>query len=118
MSSLTIKLLALALIITGEAVMIYAEISGAKIYSGNFTFQESFSKSIIAIFIGGSILLSGYIIGYRGFKNIWIVSAVSVTSILVIEPILNYLIFQQLPTKGAFIGLIFGAIGFISALFI
>ncbi|MFA6306855.1 MAG: hypothetical protein WCV70_02635 [Patescibacteria group bacterium] len=118
MSSLTIKLLALALIIIGEAVMIYAEISGAKIYSGNFTFQQAFLKSIAAIFIGGAILLSGYIMGYRGFKNIWIVSAVSVTSILVIEPVLNYLIFQQLPTKGALIGLILGIIGFISALFI
>ncbi len=116
MSSLTVKILALALILIGEAMVIYAEINGAKIYSGNFTFQQAFFKSIIAVLIGGCILLAGYMMGYRGFKNIWIVSAVSITSILVIEPVLNYIIFQQLPTRGALTGLLLGAAGFAAAL--
>jgi hypothetical protein len=55
-------------------------------------------------------------VGYRVFKNIWIVSAISITSILITEPILNYLIFHELPTKGALAGLILGVIGFVLAL--
>ncbi|MBI2452125.1 hypothetical protein HYV50_03545 [Candidatus Pacearchaeota archaeon] len=67
--------------------------------------------------IAGAFLLSGYMFGYSNFKNIWIVSVVSITSILFTEPVLAYVIFQELPTKGALIGLIFGMIGFIFALF-
>ncbi len=60
--------------------------------------------------------IAGYILGYKSFQNIWIVSALSITSILIIEPILGYALFQQLPTKGAFLGLILAVIGFIVTL--
>jgi hypothetical protein len=36
----------------------------------------------------------------------------SITSILIIEPLIAYLVLKQLPTKGALIGLILGALGF------
>ena len=54
---------------------------------------------------------------FKAFKNIWIVSVISITSILLIEPVLAYFIFDQLPTKGAAIGLVLGAIGLYLALF-
>lgn len=70
------------------------------------------------IIIAGILLLSGYMLGLKAYKNIWIVSVISITSILIAEPIINYTVTHQLPTKGAFIGLIFGVLGFLSALFL
>jgi len=43
-------------------------------------------------------LLFGYMIAYSGFKNIWIVSVVSITAILVLEPLLAWTFFHELPT--------------------
>jgi hypothetical protein len=57
-------------------------------------------------------------LGFRAFQNIWIVSVSSITSILIIEPLVSYAFFRQSPTTGAFIGLVFGAIGFAAALFL
>jgi len=67
--------------------------------------------------IAGSIfLIEGYMLGYTAFRNIWIVSAISITSILIVEPLLAYDLFQQLPTKGALVGFVAGIIGFAAAL--
>ena len=66
---------------------------------------------------GGFLLLAGYMLSMQSFKNIWIVSAVSIASILIAEPIIDYTVTGQLPTKGAIVGLVFGVLGFISDLF-
>jgi hypothetical protein len=118
MSSLSMRILAIGLIFIGESLAIYIEINGAKAFSTNSVFFQTFIKGAIFLFIAGCALLVGYMFGYRGFKNIWIVSAISITSILIIEPVINYLIFHQLPTKGAFVGLILGVMGFVAALFL
>ncbi len=68
------------------------------------------------ITLAGAFLILGYMLGYSAFKNIWIVSAASITSILIMEPILGFLFFRQMPTTGATIGLILGAVGFITTL--
>jgi hypothetical protein len=73
-------------------------------------------KMFIIIVFAGVFLIVGYMMGFSAFKNIWIVSVASITSILIIEPILAYTVFQQLPTKGAIIGLILGILGFISSM--
>ncbi|MEM5778032.1 MAG: hypothetical protein QXK49_00160 [Candidatus Aenigmatarchaeota archaeon] len=62
------------------------------------------------------MLILGYIFGFSSFKNIWIVSIISITSILISEPILAYTFFHQMPTTGALIGLVFGVLGFISTI--
>jgi hypothetical protein len=51
-------------------------------------------------------------------ENIWVVGAVSIASIVVVEPIITYLIFHELPGRGALIGLILGILAIISALFL
>ena len=56
-------------------------------------------------------------LGFKAFKNIWIVGVTSITSILIAEPILALTIFQQVPTRGAVIVFILGGIGLFSALF-
>lgn len=116
MNSLYLKIIVILLIIMGEGFSIYAEMIAAKSHSGSILTQ-TFLKMLIIVVIAGGFLILGYVLGYSVFKNIWVVSVASITSILIIEPILAYTIFSQLPTKGALIGLILGALGFISALF-
>jgi hypothetical protein len=117
MNSLYTKILVIALIFAGEALSIYAEMYGAKMYAIS-PFLQTILKLLLVIAVAGGFLVAGYMFGFNVFKNIWIVSVISITSILIVEPILAYTIFKQLPTKGALIGLILGAAGFVSALFI
>lgn len=112
-----LKILSILLLFLGEAVAIFAEVYTAKNYSNGNALSDIILKALIIVFIGGGFLIFGYTFGYKAFKNIWIVSAISITSILIIEPIINYSIFRQVPTSGALIGLILGATGFIFAIF-
>jgi len=119
MSVFNSKILAIILILLGETITIYAEMLLAR---NNFSNSPSFSKifwlPFLIMVIGGTLLITGYFVGFGAFKNIWIVSVISITSILIIEPILAFTIFHQLPTKGATLGFVFGTLGFIVALFI
>jgi hypothetical protein len=113
------KLLTILIIFLGEALAILAEVVAAKNYfQSNDKFLNIFLKAVPIIALGMILLLFGYMLGLRTFKNIWIVSAISITSILITEPIVNYIITHQLPTTGAFIGLVLGFLGMLSALFL
>src|SRR3989344_3967793 len=102
MNSTLLKILAVAVIFIGEAVAIFSEIMAAKYYSAeNASFWKIFIRLSIFTFIFASFVIVGYMLGQKSFKNIWIVSVISITSILIAEPILAYLIFKQTPTKGA-----------------
>lgn len=109
------KIISLVLIISGEALAIYAELLSAKYYSNLGSFGDSFWRSFPLIIIGGALLVAGYTLGLRSYKNIWVVSVISVTSILIIEPLLNYFFMHQIPTRGAIIGFALGILGFVSA---
>jgi hypothetical protein len=113
------KTFAIILILFGEMITIYAEMLLARNnFSNPPSFLKVFWQPFLIMVIGGTLLITGYFTGFGAFKNIWIVSVISITSILIIEPTLAYTIFHQLPTKGALIGLILGAFGFISAMFL
>lgn len=119
MGGLLSKVLVLLLLFAGETLMIYAEMIGARSHSvDSRPFFEVFSKMYLLVLVSGGFLIAGYMFGFSVFRNIWIVSVASITSILIMEPLLAYLIFQQLPTRGALIGLILGALGFAAAMFI
>jgi hypothetical protein len=114
-----IKIASIIILFTGEILGIFAEVQSARLYSiTHQSFNEAFFKMLPVIIIAGFFLLTGYIMGLAAFKNIWVVSAISISSILIFEPALDYLITGQLPTRGALIGLIFGMLGIISALFL
>jgi hypothetical protein len=120
MESVLSKVFVVALIIFGEGVGIYAEIMGAKNdqASASGTFWPIFLKMFLLIALAGGILIIGYILGIRTFKNIWIVSAISITAILIIEPVIAWTMFHQKPTFGAAAGLVLGTIGlFMSIIF-
>ena len=112
------KIVALLLLFFGEAFSIYVELLGARMVSDGSTAIKVFLKVFLFMILTGGFLLAGYIIGFKSFKNIWIVSTISITSILIIEPILNVLMFGQYPTRGASIGFSLGALGLLSAIFV
>ena len=112
------KIFAIVLILFGEMITIYAEMLLARNNFSNSSLSKVFWPPFFIMVLGGTLLITGYFTGFGAFKNIWIVSVISITSILIIEPTLAYTIFHQLPTKGATLGFILGALGFIMALFI
>jgi hypothetical protein len=113
------KFFTVLIIFAGETLAILAEIIAAKYFALNDAkFANIFLKALPIIIVAGILLLCGYMLGLRAFKNIWIVSAISITSILIAEPIINFTVTRQLPARGAIIGLAFGILGFISTLFL
>lgn len=113
-----LKVLAIAMIFTGEAASIYAELLAARRFTApQASWAAVFLKMLVVIVVGMAALLAGYMLGIKAFQNIWIVSVASITSILIIEPVLIYGLFGQMPTAGALVGLVLGGIGFAAAIF-
>ena len=104
------------MILAGEVLSIYAEVKAAHLYATKDpSFRHVFLSLVVIVTVGGWSLLAGYMLGLRAFKNIWIVSTVSIASILVAEPILAYLVAHQVPSRGALVGFVLGIIGLILA---
>jgi hypothetical protein len=111
------KLLSLTLIVIGEILAIYAELFAAhQLQTKNS--QQIFWTSFAIMTLAGAALLGGYMLGYKSFDNIWIVVAVSIGSILIVEPIVAYAMFKEIPTKGAIIGLVLGVAGTFTSMFV
>lgn len=112
------KIFVLAMLFAGESLMIYAEMAGAKSnHIASQPFLQIFLKMLLLMTIAGGFLIAGYMLGFNAFKNIWIVSVASITSILIVEPILAWTVFQQVPTVGAVAGFVLGAIGLFLSVF-
>ncbi len=109
------KIISILCIFIGESLAIYAEVIAAK---GINTFLSSFWKMTALMFVAGAFLIAGYMFGMKYLQNIWIVGAISIASIVVVEPLITYLIFEELPARGPLIGLILGVLAIASALFI
>lgn len=103
-------LLPLLLLIIGEAIFVYCEMMIAK--------QSNIMTMYLISLVAGSIVIAGYYYGYQYSQNIWVVTAASIGTILITEPIISWLIFHEIPTKGAYLGLIFGALGLLSTMFL
>lgn len=110
------KIVAVLCLILGEALAIFAEMTAAKLYSGgdHVSYWSIFIKSFIPVTFAGALLIAGYMLGAKSFKSIWVVIVLSITPILIIEPILGYTLFKTLPSRGASVGLAFGTLGFIA----
>jgi len=117
MDSWALKITAIFLLLIGETASIIIEVSLARRYSLTQPFLGLFLKGFLVMILAGAFLVTGYMLGFRSFKNIWIVSVISLATILITEPIIDYLIFRQLPTTGALIGLVLAVAGFAFAVF-
>jgi len=109
------KLIPLLLIFIGESLAIYSEVIGAKNINN---FSTTFWKMFGLMTCAGLFLVAGYMFGMKYLQNIWVISAISIASIVVMEPLITYVIFKELPSKGALLGLILGVLAILSALFI
>ncbi|MDR3571542.1 MAG: hypothetical protein P4L81_05100 [Candidatus Pacebacteria bacterium] len=108
--------LAIVLVFAGETFSIIAELLASKNMEAGAAF--AFWTMFILIAAAGGCLVGGYMLGYEQLKNIWIVTAISVGSIVIVEPIITYLVFHQFPTAGATIGLGLGFAGIFASLLI
>lgn len=111
-----LKTSSIGLLILGEFSAIYAEMLIARLGSLSGSSGMTLFKIVAFMAFAGCALLTGYYLGYKSFQNIWIIAAVSIVSILIVEPVLAYSFFQELPTRGSTIGLIMGALGLIATL--
>ena len=118
MPPILLKILVIILLFFGEALAIYTEMAVAK--NSQIISQpilQVFIKMFLLMIVASLFLIAAYMLGINAFKNIWIVSAISITSILLVEPILAWLFFHQVPTPGAIIGFSLGTIGLFIATF-
>ncbi|NMG22488.1 hypothetical protein [Brasilonema bromeliae] len=117
MNLLVLKILAIIFLIVGEILTIYAEMMAARNFSINSNFFGMFFQAFLTVTLAGLFVISGYMLGFKAFKNIWLITAFSITSILLVEPILAYIVFRQIPTKGATLGLFLGTLGMLATIF-
>ncbi len=110
------KIAAVLCLVFGEALAIFAELMAARLYTGegDHSYWSIFIKAFIAVTFAGALLIAGYMLGAKSFKSIWVVIVLSITPILILEPILGYTLFGTLPSRGASVGMIFGTLGFIA----
>ena len=109
-------IIAVTLLIVGEILTIYAELAAAKLPDSGALALTGLIRPSLLIAVAGVCLIVAYWMGYHVVGNIWVVTIASLTSILVLEPIVVFAMFHELPSRGAIIGFILGALGFIAAL--
>ncbi|UWU76061.1 hypothetical protein N2603_40105 [Bradyrhizobium huanghuaihaiense] len=112
-----LKIVAVAAIFLGEALSIFAELIASRQF-GKAGGDLAMLLPMFLLISFGILLVFGYALGYMHLKNIWIIVAISVGAILVVEPILTLLLFRDVPTAGSLIGLMFGAMGALAAIFL
>ena len=100
----------------GESFYLYSEMFVAKNAVSNNLKILPFPLAILLVIVGGIFFLGSVYFGMHLFKNIWIIAVMSVTAIVIMEPILAWLFFRQFPTMKTAIGFILGAIGLVIAL--
>lgn len=108
----------LILLFIGEAIYIYSEMIIAYTAKSNENSNSTILRMAIIASIAGLVIIAGYYYGYKFSKNIWLVTATSIGAILITEPIVSWLIFHEIPNRGASVGLFFGFLGILSTLFL
>ena len=109
------KLAALVCVFVGELLAIGAELMAARKVADGATWWQAFTVCAVPMLAGSLLLLAGYVMGYVAFRNIWLILVISVCSIVIVEPLLIRLWFQELPTQGAWIGMALGVLGLVVA---
>jgi hypothetical protein len=69
---------------------------------------------VVVMCFAGLCLLGAYWLGYRAVGDIWVVTVVSITSGLLLEPVVIWALFQEMPGRGALIGFCLGALGMLA----
>lgn len=113
-----LKIVAVAALFLGEVLSIFAELIASRQFGKAGSDLAMLWPMFLLACLGGILLVFGYALGYMHLKNIWIIVAISVGAILVVEPILTVLLFRDVPTAGSLIGLVLGTLGVLAAIFL
>ena len=116
MNTTLTKALAIAAIALGESVMITEQMIIAKAGKQHTLQTPALWPLVLWSIVGVLLVLGGYYFGYLSFRNIWVVSVISIGSVLVAEVILSLTLFGETPTIGAWIGLGCGLVGIVASL--
>lgn len=95
------KFAVLAAIFGGEFIGVFLEIFLANKFRASGSFPHIFKNLLLLIplfIISFFLLLLGYIYGFRAYQRIWVITIVSWSSIVLVEPVLNYFLFHELPS--------------------
>ncbi|MBH3421678.1 MULTISPECIES: hypothetical protein [Pseudomonas] len=109
-------ILSMVLMIFGEVLTIYSEVYASKLSTRAIENPELFIKPILLICAAGISLIFAYWLGYQATGNIWIVTVVSLTLLLILEPIVIYAMLGEFPGRGALVGFILGGAGLLATL--
>ncbi len=111
-----LRIVSLALIVLGEGLAILAEIVAAHVQdkSGQSPW-DVFLRGSLAMVLASLLLIGGYMLGVRAFRSIWVVGAVSIGAIVILEPLIAYAVFRELPTRGPALGMALGIVGVLVA---
>ena len=104
-----LKIFVILMMALGEAICIYAEIDIAK--------NKRIFLDFWIITLAGVPLLIAYYFGQKAFNSMWPVMAASLTSVLLIEPLVIWLMFRDLPSKLSIVSMVLGTTGLIITLF-
>lgn len=108
-----------ALIFFGELLVIYSEQIGSKLYGlQSYSFGVAFAYALVPAVAGALLLVVGYMLGLKFHQNIWAVTALSLSSILIVEPLFNYFFIGHIPELGSTVGFIFGVMGILAVTFL
>ena len=66
--------------------------------------------------MAGLPLIAGYVLAYKIWRDIWIVSALSICTVLLAEPAVVYALYREWPVRGAALGMLFGLSGLVCTL--
>lgn len=116
MGMLTLQVLAIILIVMGEALAIGAEVFAAYRVQQSHALGATFQGTIIPMLLGSALILAGYVVGYAAFKNVWVITIFSVGSIVIVEPLIIWYFFHEFPSKGALLGCVLAVMAITSAL--
>lgn len=109
---------AVGLMVLGEFCAIYSEVVAARLaHTGNTSWPDLAFPVLIMCF-AGICLIGAYWLGYLAVGDIWMITVVSVTSLLLLEPLVIWSVFRELPGRGTLIGCCLGALGMLSAVFL
>lgn len=105
---------ALGLMVVGEFCAIYSEVVVAKLAQTGSASWETLFLPLVLMCFAGICLLAAYWLGYVAVGDIWIVTVVSVISLLLLEPVVVWALFHESPGRGALIGFTLGALGMLA----
>lgn len=107
------KFLIILFLFIGESLYLCSEMFVAKGALDGSSKITTLGPAILMVVVGGFIFLASVYFGMRLFKDVWIIAVMSVAAIVIMEPVLVWLFFNQLPTTKTAIGFLLGVAGLV-----